>query len=563
MRLENRVFVSKKTCFVLFIFSIFYYSVYAQPGGYGYGKMITIQGSKVPSTLTDFPVLISIQDNDLRTTTNGGHVYNNNGYDIVFYLTDCVTKLVHQIESYDPVTGTLVCWVKMPTLLGGTNSGLYMFYSNSLIAANPSSTTVWDANFVSRYHMSEPPNGVTTDFTGNANSSIANNMAAGDLIAGGKIGKAVQFNGSKYIQLPNSNNPGNNWTISIWIKSNQSDAGFHGIIGSDANVAPCCINRSAGLWVYQNTKIHGGFGNGSTWCSWVTGNTITNGAGAVWHHLVYTYNNTVHNMWVDGVLTYTNNVCVPSNPAINTIVYIGRRDNYYTGLIDEIGISKIVRSNAWITTEYNNQSNPATFYTITAEMTANAVCSLLPITLEYFNAYPRDGYVELNWKTATQINNDYFIIEKSKDAVNWQQIVMTKGLGTSYTPTEYIEADYSPYNSINYYRIKQVDTDGEYKYSGIVAVNYSNMVKTKEPIIYPNPLQIKEQLNIQFPSWNDEVLVVLRNMQGEEVFSKIILFEENNLLYGIPIEGNISPGIYLVIASNKRDILFSKKIIIK
>lgn len=171
----------------------------------------------------------------------------------------------------------------------------------------------------------------------------------------------------------------------------------------------------------------------------------------------------------------------------------------------------------------------------------------------------------MNWKTATQLNNDYFVVEKSRNGIDWEQLVMVKGAGTTYIPMEYLETDMNPYEGMNYYRLKQVDIDGKYSYSNIVAVEFKKRLSTiiKDPIIFPNPVNAGEQLNIQFPSWHTEALVVLRDMQGKEVFSKVIVFEEDNLLYAIPIDSDLPSGVYIVIASSNRDILFSRKVIIK
>ncbi len=210
--------------------------------------------------------------------------------------------------------------------------------------------------------------------------------------------------------------------------------------------------------------------------------------------------------------------------------------------------------------------NPSNWGSASVTSNCSGGCSqVLPIELLEFTANPRDNYVELYWKTATQINNDYFVVEKSIDAQNWQQLVIVKGAGTSYVPLEYLGIDSQPYEGINYYRLKQVDFDGTYSYSKIIAVKYSRNVATTngEPILFPNPVGAGENLNIQFPANYMEVLVVLRDMMGREVFSKAIVFEENNLLYAIPLDKELPSGMYLVTASSHRNLLFSKKIIIK
>lgn len=189
----------------------------------------------------------------------------------------------------------------------------------------------------------------------------------------------------------------------------------------------------------------------------------------------------------------------------------------------------------------------------------------LPIELIYFTAVPRDNYVELEWKTATQLNNDYFIVERSVNGVDWQQLVMVKGAGTTYVPMEYLEIDPNPVIGMNYYRLKQVDFDGTYSYSQIVAVEFKKQVAASngEAVIFPNPLGQNEVLNIQFPAWYTQALVVMRDMMGKEIFSKVIVFEENNLLYAIPLDKEIPSGIYLITASSNRNVLFSKKVIVK
>ena len=96
------------------------------PAKFFYRKTITIDRSRVGascgSSLTDFPVLISIQnDSDLRTTANGGGVTSSNGYDIIFRGTD-FNQLDHEIERYDGASGTLLAWVRIPILSVSTDS---------------------------------------------------------------------------------------------------------------------------------------------------------------------------------------------------------------------------------------------------------------------------------------------------------------------------------------------------------------------------------------------------------------------------------------------------------
>jgi hypothetical protein len=175
----------KKGFFCLFVPAMFFCKhLTAQLSGYAYGKTITIQGSRISGTVTNFPVLISFTDNNLRTTGNGGHVQSANGYDIIFTLPDCSTILPMQIEKYTASTGEYVAWVKLPSLVGGSNQIIYMFYGKTGVVTNPSSTTVWDANYLGVYHFNNSIN----DGTSNSRNLTEPASSTANLTAGSKIG---------------------------------------------------------------------------------------------------------------------------------------------------------------------------------------------------------------------------------------------------------------------------------------------------------------------------------------------------------------------------------------
>jgi hypothetical protein len=108
----------------------------------------------------------------------------------------------------------------------------------------------------------------------------------------------------------------------------------------------------------------------------------------------------------------------------------------------------------------------------------------LPITLLDFMAVKNGTEVNINWQTETEINNDYFIVEKSKNGIDFIGSESIKGAGNSQSTLNYQTTDHSPYNGISYYRLKQVDYDGTVSYSKIVAVNFND---NKNINVYPNP----------------------------------------------------------------------------
>lgn len=120
----------------IFISSI----IIAQPAGYSFGKQVLILSSQVAGTTDhlNFPVLVSFTDGDLSHVSNGGNVENSNGYDIAFTTSDCSTQLDHEIESYNPITGQYVAWIKIPSLSPTTDFNILMYYGNSSVTTNPS-----------------------------------------------------------------------------------------------------------------------------------------------------------------------------------------------------------------------------------------------------------------------------------------------------------------------------------------------------------------------------------------------------------------------------------------
>lgn len=108
--------------------------------------------------------------------------------------------------------------------------------------------------------------------------------------------------------------------------------------------------------------------------------------------------------------------------------------------------------------------------------------SPLPITLLSFYTEIVDRRTELFWQTAAEKNNDYFLIERSQDGVEWEIIDKIEGAGNSAELLSYHTYDLYPYRGVSYYRLKQVDFDGKYSYSVIRSV-----YNTDELMVLPNP----------------------------------------------------------------------------
>jgi hypothetical protein len=188
----------------------------------------------------------------------------------------------------------------------------------------------------------------------------------------------------------------------------------------------------------------------------------------------------------------------------------------------------------------------------------------LPIDLIDFNAIMNEDRVEISWTTESEINNDYFIIEKSQDAMEWELVLETKGSGNSNFIINYFEIDNNPLIGLSYYRLTQVDFDGEWETFNIIPVE--NAIKGEGIMnIYPNPVNKGECISLSFESLhrgNQEILVVLRDIRGNEAYSIIKFVDCEDGLVVMDIPKHLTSGTYLVVATSE-NLLYSKKIIIK
>ncbi len=120
---------------------------------------------------------------------------------------------------------------------------------------------------------------------------------------------------------------------------------------------------------------------------------------------------------------------------------------------------------------------------------AGFIIHVLPIELVYFTADEIGGGVRFAWETASELNNDYFTIEYSTDAVEFTELTTIEGAGTTTEPKYYRYTDFSSNCGIVYYRLKQTDFDGKYSYSKIVSVTFAeNQISDSyNYFVYPNP----------------------------------------------------------------------------
>lgn len=187
----------------------------------------------------------------------------------------------------------------------------------------------------------------------------------------------------------------------------------------------------------------------------------------------------------------------------------------------------------------------------------------LPIELLNFTAVGETNKVRLNWRTASETNNNFFTIEKSLNGTDWNTIGIVKGAGNSTQILNYESYDYKPVTGTQYYRLKQSDFDGKYDYSKSVAVEFKENFSFS---LYPNPAHANTSvfINIKTSAEEDKsILVVVYDITGREIYSKInILEKENGQITAVDPSMTLSPGIY-VISASADNAIYKEKLVIR
>jgi hypothetical protein len=375
-------------------------------------KVITIDRMQVPGTANhvDFPVLVSITANaDLRTTAYGGSVASAQGNDILFRGEDATTcspaaspcRLDHEIESYDGATGTLVAWVRVPTLRYSGYAGplpldtsIYMYYGDATVTCSQQNKAgVWDASYREVFHLNEA--GDHVDSTKNAFTAVGKGAVTNG--ATGQIGPAVDFGGgvlgttpARLVVSDGKLPTTTSFTFEAWVSfRSYVPGGYVGFVtkgreclnfdGSPVPQPTFCSAEPCGDWVSLYKAGSDRFSLGWAWGDGVLGCKVGNmdDPGPVvtigpWYHVAGSFDlaTKTRRLLVNGdeVVMDTGSACLEADIPHYGLMGIDNLENdYLDGVLDEVRVSFAARSNDWIKTGYNNQSSPATFYAVVDE----------------------------------------------------------------------------------------------------------------------------------------------------------------------------------------------------
>lgn len=178
---------------------------------------------------------------------------------------------------------------------------------------------------------------------------------------------------------------------------------------------------------------------------------------------------------------------------LNLVRLLISTDSDFSTGVTQVSPSSINSGSKTVTFEHDFISATGFFYTLGSEE-VNA----LPVNLISFEASATESNsVVLNWATAGEINNSFFAIERSTDAINFETIGQVDGAGNTDDLINYRYTDTNPVAGVTYYRLKQVDTNGEFEHSEIKRVYLQALQEEITWKLYPNPLASGELLVLE------------------------------------------------------------------
>ena len=447
----------------------------------------------------------------IRTDPAG---FASNSYGVAFALASSSNSLNNTGNGYAIVLGQ--SGTTDPIRLASYTTGLQGTLTN-IITSNTTGLTDFGTEYLSIRVTYNPSNDIWELFVRNDGTTSFSDPLTGTLIS---QGTAIN---NTYTGIPLD------YLGGYWQGS------------TAANQTAFFDNVSVSVTIIPVTNIQvNGTGTGTGSVSWTSPNI---------------YNNSINELIVflkDGssitVGTPTSNI---SSYTANSIfgsgsTYENDSNAYciYKGDGASINISGIIDGNTYHTLIFNTNSQSS----YSSAATGNGI---LPVELSSFSAIVLENAVKLNWRTETEVSNYGFEVEKLQDypasgkkLQDWSKIGFVQGHGNSNSPKDYSFLDENVSGGKYSYRLKQIDTDGEFEYSKVIEVDMGSPAKFELSQNYPNPFNPSTAISFSLPQ-SGNVKLTVYNLLGEKVAELVNGFREAGIHIVNFNAENFNSGIFI------------------
>ena len=330
--------------------------------GWSHRVEIAIDSDKIDESLVDFPVLLYLSTSSGLGSTDVSFIFDELGANrkkIAVTTSDGTTQCYVEIEKWDSVNEQAWLWVGVPNIASGVNTVLYLYYDNSkadnTTYVGETGTTpaqnAWDSSFVGVWHKADGPAQAILDSTSYANDGTKKGDNEPQEVDG-RIGKAQSYDGmDDYVDVGDDaslqiGGEGESFTLTAWTQ--RAASGTEHIVISQGTDA---LNQGLHLRHRSDNTMRFGF-----WTNDLDTPTAYPDVGE-WHHWVATYDGATNarKIYRDGVSVAADTSSADYIGPANT--EIGKRTwnaQHYNGLIEEVRISNVARSAAWIKATYHS-----------------------------------------------------------------------------------------------------------------------------------------------------------------------------------------------------------------
>jgi Secretion system C-terminal sorting domain len=205
----------------------------------------------------------------------------------------------------------------------------------------------------------------------------------------------------------------------------------------------------------------------------------------------------------------------------NSGIVLGNDNNYYfnwspyTAATTNTSISTTPNTLNCGGTNPNSCQSPLVYGPATINASGLGTFTILPVSLSGFSANLTGSEVELSWTTRQETNSDYFSVERSENGSTWEEIGTVSAKGNSNTVSDYAFTDKTPISGINYYRLKMVNIDNSFSYSGVEIVRTTAV---KEISFFPNPATTT--VNVSLTGTENATSIELMTISGQLLTAK-------------------------------------------
>lgn len=191
---------------------------------------------------------------------------------------------------------------------------------------------------------------------------------------------------------------------------------------------------------------------------------------------------------------------------------------------------------------------------------ASLDCTPLPVLLSNFDGESESGYNSLTWITESELNNNFFKVQRSENGMDFYDIGTVSGAGNSSTTLEYSFNDYEV-NEDYYYRLKQVDFNGKYEFSNPIFIK-NNIINDVN--IYPNPANENLFISLNNATTDEFIWIIYTDVIGKSRYKELISIQDGINSYELSSFKDLHSGIYFIQATREnKEIIKTSKIIKK